>query len=89
MDIKEILENIKKLPPQEAIEALDCFMERYSENDLALTLRGEKHWILNHRREAINDYLAAIAINPQSKAKALLEYSYSILNYYSKDLLNP
>ena len=83
------LDEIKKLPPEEAIEALNRFMERIPGNDEALTLRGQKHWLLNHRRNAINDYLAAIEINPDSRAKMLLQYANTILDFYSKDLLNP
>ena len=73
----------------EAIEALDSFLERNPGNDEALTLRGRIHWSLNHRKEAINDYLAALKLNPESKAGMLLEYANSILDYYNKDLLNP
>lgn len=83
------LEDIKKLPPREAIEALDAFLKDNPGNDEAITLRGQKHWSLNHRREAINDYLAAIKINPESRAKLLLDYAHTILDFYSKDLLNP
>ena len=83
------LEEIKKLPHEEAIAALTCVLERNPGNDEALAMRGQLHWTMNHRREAINDYLAAITINPESRAKMLLEYAYSILDFYSKDLLNP
>lgn len=77
------------MSPDEAINALNDLLERNPENDEALTLRGQVHWSLNHRRDAINDYLAALKINPESRAKLLLEYAYSILNFYNKDLLNP
>lgn len=83
------LEEIIKLPPGEAIEALTAFLERFPGNDEALTLRGQKHWILNHRRDAINDYLSALKINPESRAGMLLDYANSILDFYNKDLLNP
>lgn len=88
-DIKQALEDIKQLPPEEAIEGLSALMERFPENDEIITFRGQKYWAINRRREAINDYLAAIAINPQSRAKLLLDYANSILNFYNKDLLNP
>ena len=83
------LEVIKTLPPKEAIIILDKFISLYPENDEALTLRGLRHWALNHRREAINDYLAAIEINPDSKAKMALRMANEVLDYYNKDLLNP
>lgn len=83
------LDEIKKMPPEEAILCLDSYISAYPGDDEALTLRGLRHWGLNHRKEAINDYLAALKINPESRAKMALEYANSILNYYNKDLLNP
>lgn len=77
------------LPPSEAIPLLDEYLKSHPDDEEALIQRGQKHWSLNHRREAINDYLAAIAINPDSKARLLLEYANTILSYYNKDLLNP
>lgn len=83
------LEDIGKLDAREAIKELDKWISWHPDDDEAYTLRGLRHWSLNHRREAINDYLAALRINPQSKARMALEYSNSILDYYNKDLLNP
>lgn len=83
------LDEIKSLPAVEAIAALDEILKSDPRNEEALVARGLKHWSLNHRKEAINDYLAAIAINPDSKAKMALQYANSILDYYNKDLLNP
>ena len=83
------LDEIKKLPPEEAIPILDKYLVSSPADDEAFTLRGQKLWNQNKRREAINDYLRAIEINPDSRAKILLDYANSILNYYNKDLLNP
>ena len=38
---------------------------------------------------AINDYLEAIRINPDSKARQALQATNDILDYYNKDLYNP
>lgn len=83
------LEEIKSLPALEAIEKLNIYLTSHPDDDEALTIRGLKYWSLNKRKEAINDYLAAIAINPDSRAKMALQYANSILDYYNKDLLNP
>ena len=83
------LEDIKNLSPAEALPLLDEFISNHPDNDEAYTVRGLKHWSLNHRKEAINDYLSALKINPESKAKMALQYANSILDYYNKDLLNP
>lgn len=83
------LDEIKRLPPEEAILILDKYLEENPEDEQALTLRGMRHWALNHRQLSINDYLAAIKINPESKARMALQYANEILDYYNKDLLNP
>ena len=83
------LENIKELPSLEAIPLLNDYIDSHPQDEEAYILRGRKHWSLNHRREAINDYLKAIEINPESRARTLLEFSNSVLSFYNKDLLNP
>lgn len=84
-----LISEIKKLPPGEAIAILDKIITQEPTNEGALIIRGLKHWSIGNRREAINDYLAALQLNPQSEAKSLLQYSNSILDFYNKDLLNP
>ena len=82
-------ETLRDLSPLEAIKILDSIIRENPLDDEALTLRGMKHWALGNRQAAIQDYLAALKINPESKAKLALEMANSILDYYSKDLLNP
>lgn len=88
-DLTLILEKIKNISSEQAIKELSTFILMNPDNDEAYTLRGMKYWSLNQRKEAIKDYLTAIKINPDSKAKMALQYAYSILDYYNKDLLNP
>lgn len=88
------LEEIKKkisagISQEDAIALLDSYIASNPDDDEALTLRGMKHWSCGHRAEAINDYLAAIKINPESKAKMAMQATYDILDYYNKDLYNP
>lgn len=83
------LESIRELLPSEAIPLLDAFIAREPDNEEAFTLRGMKYWALGKRSQAINDYLKAIAINPDSKAKMALQSANAILDFYNKDLLNP
>lgn len=84
-----IPENIKNMPSAEAIKALDLHIADNPGDEEALTLRGMRHWAIGNRADAINDYLAAIKINPRSKAVEALRMANDILNYYNKDLLNP
>lgn len=90
----ESLETIKQqihdgLPTDAAIKLLTEYIEENPTSDEALTLRGMRHWSNGNRACAINDYLAAIEINPESKAKLALKATNEILDYYNKDLYNP
>lgn len=83
------LEAIKLLPAEEAIEILTVHITTHPDDDAALTLRGMRHWALSHRSQAINDYLAAIRINPESPAREALRAANDILDFYNHDLYNP
>ena len=80
---------IKALEPAEAVARLDIYLKENPKDTDALTLRGMRHWGLGHRAEAINDYLAALEIDPACKAREALQATNDILNYYNKDLYNP
>lgn len=83
------LDDIKKLPAKQAIDTLTNLIGQHPEIDEFYVIRGMKLWSLNKRKDALEDYHRALSLNPESSAKMLLEYSNSILNFYSKDLLNP
>lgn len=72
-----------------AIRLIDGYLELHPNDDEALTARGIKHWSLGDRSAAINDYLAAIRINPQSRAAMALKAANEILDYRNTDLYNP
>lgn len=83
------LDEIKKLPVEEAISALDGYISQNPGDDEAFVVRGMKHWAMGHRSQAINDYLAAIRLNPASRAVEALRNANDILDFYNPDLLNP
>lgn len=83
------LDNIKKMNPEDAVKAIETYLIENPQDDEAYTIRGLKYWSMGRRREAINDYLTAIKINPESRARMALQYANSVLDYYNKDLLNP
>lgn len=88
--IESLRLEIKQAPSQEAaIEILSVYIASHPESDEALTMRGMKYWGAGKRSLAINDYLAAIRINPESRARLALQASRDILDYYNKDLYNP
>lgn len=89
MTISELKIKIHAKSYEESIEILTAYINTHPQQDGAYTLRGMKHWGAGHRSLAINDYLAAIAINPDSPARAALEAADSILAYRNKDLYNP
>ncbi len=84
------LEEIKNLPDTDkAIEALSEYIAEHPDAEEAYILRGMRYWSMSKRSQAITDYLAAIRLNPESKAKVLLQSANTILDFYDKDLYNP
>ena len=92
MNISELKEKLKELSGEEAVKVLSDYIESNpgaSDLDEALTMRGMKYWGMQKYSPAINDYLAAIKINPESRAVQALKAANDILDYYNKDLYNP
>lgn len=89
MTYEELKESVRGLSGEEAVKVLSDYLTTHPENDDALTLRGLKYWGMQKRAQAINDYLAAIRINPASPAVQALKVANEILDYYNKDLYNP
>lgn len=86
-EIKEALR--LGMPSADAIKLLDEYIAANPSDDEGLTTRGMQYWSMGDRAAAINDYLAAIKLNPESKAKMALKATNDILDYYNKDLYNP
>lgn len=82
-------EKIKAASCEDAIRMLDEYIAANPGDDDALTIRGLRYWSAGKRSKAINDYLEAIRINPESRAREALRAANEILDYYNKDLLNP
>lgn len=87
--ISELKNSIKGLGTDEAIARLSAHIESHPDDDEALTLRGMKYWGAGKRSLSLNDYLAAIKINPDSRAREALKAANEILDYRNKDLYNP
>lgn len=86
---KEEIERIREMGYDEAVAALTEYISNHPDDDEAYTLRGMRHWGAGKRSAAIDDYLAAVRINPESKASQALKLSNEILDYRNKDLYNP
>lgn len=85
----ELRELTRGLTADEAIARLTEYIEKHPDSDEALTMRGMRYWGLSRRSDAINDYLAAIRLNPESRAVQALKATNEILDFYNKDLFNP
>lgn len=89
MTLQEVKKQIEGLSGTEAVEVLSAYINDHPDDDEALTLRGMKYWGMDKRSAAINDYLLAIKLNPESRAVQALKAANEILDYYNKDLYNP
>ncbi len=87
------MERITKLIAEgeltEAIRLLNELIEKNPQNEEAYFLLGNVYRKLENWKEAINHYLEAEAINPNSPAKNARLMILDILNFYNKDLYNP
>lgn len=87
------LDNIQELlnsgKAREAIEATQTWMAQNSEpSDHAYYILGNAYRKLGDWQQALNNYLEAISINPQSPAKEAYTMAMDILNFYHKDMFN-
>ncbi|WP_455623499.1 tetratricopeptide repeat protein [Parabacteroides sp.] len=86
------MEEIKRLiaenKPEEAIRLLDTYLAERPGSDEAWFLRGKAHYKLGNVRLALNSYLRAIEINPESPARAAYDMAIKVLDFYNKDMYN-
>lgn len=72
----------------DAIRLLDqCLLEN-PRSDEALYLRGNAYRKLGNFQLALNDYLAAIELNPDSPARQAHDMLMDIMNFYYKEMYN-
>ena len=73
----------------EAITLLEGFRQGGGEmTDTLFYLQGNAWRKKGNWQMAINNYLEAIALNPESPAKQALEIANEILAFYNKDMYN-
>lgn len=73
---------------QEALRLLDDYLAGNKLSDEAWYLRGNAYRKLGETRLAINSYLEAIALNPDSPAREAYKMMIKILDFYNKDMFN-
>lgn len=73
----------------EAIRLLDEYISLSEEpSDRAYYLLGNAHRKKGDWQKAINNYLEAMAINPESPAANAYSIANEILDFYNKDMYN-
>ena len=86
------METIKQLISEgktdEAIFLLEEFIEKNKTSDEAYYLKGNAYRKKGDVRRALNNYLIAIELNPNSPAVIAHNQMISILNFYNKDMYN-
>ena len=73
---------------QEAIGQLDELIGKDSKDDELYYLRGNAYRKLCDWQQALNNYLEAISLNPQSPAVEAHRMLMEILEFYNKDMYN-
>lgn len=73
----------------EAIQQLDHYISTHNNSDEAYYLRGNAYRKKGDMRQALNNYLQAIEINPESPAVQAHNMLIDILNFYDKSRYNP
>lgn len=89
MNLDQLKKDLRTVTYSEAIATYSDYIANHPDDDKAYTARGLRHWGAGKRSLAINDYLKAIQLNPDSPAKEALKAANDILDYRNTDLINP
>lgn len=86
------METIKQLisdnKTDEALRLLDEYIKKNASDDEAFYLRGNVYRKTGDIRQALNNYLKAIELNPDSPAQIAYDAQIRILEFYNKDMYN-
>ena len=72
----------------EAIRLLTEYIEKHPGSDEAYFLLGNAYRKQGQIRLALNNYLTAMELNPDSPAKTAYDAQIRILDFYNKDMYN-
>lgn len=85
----KIVDLLNKGKADEAIElATEFLTQTHAPKDQLYYLRGNAYRKKGDWQHALNDYLEAITINPESPAKHAYDMAIDILNFFNKDMYN-
>ncbi|WP_165157327.1 tetratricopeptide repeat protein [Parabacteroides sp. ZJ-118] len=87
------MEEIKRLiaenQAEEAIRLLNECLQEQPSSDEAWFLLGKAHYKQGDVRLALNSYLRAMELNPESPAREAYNMAIKVLDFYNKDMYNP
>ena len=72
----------------EALHLLDEYIKKNDSDAEAYYLRGNVYRKMGDIRQALNNYLMAIELNPDSPAQTAYNAQIKILDFYNKDMYN-
>lgn len=73
---------------EEIIRQLDVLIAKQPQDDRLYYLRGNAYRKQGNWQMALNNYLEAIELNPDSPAVHARQMAMDILNFYNKDMFN-
>lgn len=86
------MDKIKKMiadgEVEEVISLLDGYLAHHPQSDEAYFLRGNAYSKQGDFRQALNNYLRAMELNPESPAKQAHALLMKIMEFYNKDMYN-
>lgn len=86
--METIRQLINENKTDEALRLLDEYIKENETDDEAYYLRGNAYRKTGDIRQALNNYLAAMELNPDSPAQIAYNAQIRILDFYNKDMYN-
>ena len=86
--MEEIRKLLRENRIEEAIRALDAVIAESPTSDEAFYLRGTAYRTLGDFPQALNNYLSAMELNPESPAREAHDMLMEILDFYYKEMYN-
>ncbi len=86
--MEEIRKLLRENRIEEAIRALDAVIAESPTSDEAFYLRGNAYRKLGDFQQALNNYLSAMELNPDSPAREAHDMLMEILDFYYKEMYN-
>lgn len=86
--MEEIRKLLRENRIEEAIGKLDAMLEQEPTSDEAFYLRGNAYRKLGDFQQALNNYLSALELNPDSPAREAHDMLMEILDFYYKEMYN-